>query len=127
MQPPVPDLPRAERAQPAHDRFCVSDGPGPRDRLGDKGCRAPVAVSLFGENDRDAASCSSDPFPYPGLLLIVIPGPSVGFTVSRGVALGRRAALATVLGGAVKLREVLAEGAFHSPSTASETTGSYRP
>jgi threonine/homoserine/homoserine lactone efflux protein len=31
-------------------------------------------------------------------VLIVIPGPSVLFTVSRGVALGRRAALATVLG-----------------------------
>jgi threonine/homoserine/homoserine lactone efflux protein len=31
-------------------------------------------------------------------VLIVIPGPSVIFTVSRGVALGRRAALATVLG-----------------------------
>jgi threonine/homoserine/homoserine lactone efflux protein len=31
-------------------------------------------------------------------VLIVIPGPSVLFTISRGVALGRRAALATVLG-----------------------------
>jgi threonine/homoserine/homoserine lactone efflux protein len=31
-------------------------------------------------------------------VLILIPGPSVLFTVSRGVALGRRAALATVLG-----------------------------
>jgi threonine/homoserine/homoserine lactone efflux protein len=31
-------------------------------------------------------------------VLIVIPGPSVVFTVSRGVALGRRAALLTVLG-----------------------------
>lgn len=31
-------------------------------------------------------------------LLILIPGPSVLFTVSRGVALGRRAALATVAG-----------------------------
>ena len=31
-------------------------------------------------------------------LLILIPGPSVLFTVSRGVALGRRAALATVGG-----------------------------
>ncbi len=31
-------------------------------------------------------------------VLIVFPGPSVVFTVSRGVALGRRAALATVLG-----------------------------
>jgi threonine/homoserine/homoserine lactone efflux protein len=33
-------------------------------------------------------------------LLILIPGPSVLFVVSRGVALGRRAALATVLGNA---------------------------
>lgn len=31
-------------------------------------------------------------------VLILVPGPSVLFTVSRGVALGRRAALATVLG-----------------------------
>ncbi|MDX6526558.1 MAG: hypothetical protein QOI43_2069, partial [Gaiellales bacterium] len=31
-------------------------------------------------------------------VLIVIPGPSVLFVVSRGVALGRRAALLTVLG-----------------------------
>jgi len=31
-------------------------------------------------------------------ILIVIPGPSVLFVVSRGVALGRRAALATVIG-----------------------------
>jgi threonine/homoserine/homoserine lactone efflux protein len=33
-------------------------------------------------------------------LLILIPGPSVLFVISRGVALGRRAALATVLGNA---------------------------
>jgi threonine/homoserine/homoserine lactone efflux protein len=31
-------------------------------------------------------------------VLILVPGPSVVFTISRGVALGRRAALATVLG-----------------------------
>lgn len=31
-------------------------------------------------------------------ILVVIPGPSVLFTVSRGIALGRRAAVATVLG-----------------------------
>ena len=36
-------------------------------------------------------------------VLIVIPGPSVVFTVSRGVALGRRAALATVLGNTLGL------------------------
>jgi len=36
-------------------------------------------------------------------VLIVIPGPSVLFTVSRGVALGRRAALATVLGNTMGL------------------------
>ncbi len=34
-------------------------------------------------------------------VLILIPGPSVLFVVSRGVALGRRAALATVLGNAM--------------------------
>ena len=33
-------------------------------------------------------------------VLILIPGPSVLFVVSRGVALGRRAALATVAGNA---------------------------
>src|ERR1700733_13768957 len=33
-------------------------------------------------------------------VLILIPGPSVLFVVSRGVALGRRAALATVVGNA---------------------------
>jgi threonine/homoserine/homoserine lactone efflux protein len=38
------------------------------------------------------------PFLLTVYVLIVIPGPSVVFTVSRGVALGRRAALATVLG-----------------------------
>lgn len=36
-------------------------------------------------------------------VLIVIPGPSVVFTVSRGVALGRRAALATVVGNTLGL------------------------
>jgi threonine/homoserine/homoserine lactone efflux protein len=35
------------------------------------------------------------------LLITVIPGPSVLFVVSRGVALGRRAALATVVGNAM--------------------------
>jgi threonine/homoserine/homoserine lactone efflux protein len=38
------------------------------------------------------------PFLLTVYVLIVIPGPSVVFTVSRGVALGRRAALLTVLG-----------------------------
>jgi threonine/homoserine/homoserine lactone efflux protein len=38
------------------------------------------------------------PFLVTVYVLIVIPGPSVLFVVSRGVALGRRAALATVLG-----------------------------
>jgi threonine/homoserine/homoserine lactone efflux protein len=38
------------------------------------------------------------PFLITVYVLIVIPGPSAVFTVSRGVALGRRAALATVLG-----------------------------
>jgi len=38
------------------------------------------------------------PFLLTVYVLILIPGPSVLFVVSRGVALGRRAALATVLG-----------------------------
>ena len=38
------------------------------------------------------------PFLITVCVLVVIPGPSVVFTVSRGVALGRRAALATVAG-----------------------------
>jgi len=39
-------------------------------------------------------------FLLTAFVLIVIPGPSVLFVVSRGVALGRRAALATVVGNA---------------------------
>ena len=37
-------------------------------------------------------------FALASLILIAIPGPSVLFVISRGVVLGRRAALATVLG-----------------------------
>lgn len=37
-------------------------------------------------------------FAVAAFLIIVVPGPSVLFVVSRGVALGRRAALATVVG-----------------------------
>ena len=37
-------------------------------------------------------------FAVTAFVIIVIPGPSVLFVVSRGVALGRRAALATVMG-----------------------------
>lgn len=40
-------------------------------------------------------------FALTALVLIVVPGPSVLFVISRGVALGRRAALATVVGNAV--------------------------
>jgi threonine/homoserine/homoserine lactone efflux protein len=40
-------------------------------------------------------------FALAAFLIIIVPGPSVLFVVSRGVALGRRAALATVLGNAV--------------------------
>lgn len=39
-------------------------------------------------------------FATAAFVLIVVPGPSVLFVISRGVALGRRAALATVLGNA---------------------------
>jgi threonine/homoserine/homoserine lactone efflux protein len=41
------------------------------------------------------------PFAATALVLIAVPGPSVLFVVSRALALGRRAALATVLGNAV--------------------------
>jgi threonine/homoserine/homoserine lactone efflux protein len=37
-------------------------------------------------------------FAVAAFIIIVVPGPSVMFVVSRGVALGRRAALATVVG-----------------------------
>jgi threonine/homoserine/homoserine lactone efflux protein len=40
-------------------------------------------------------------FALAAFLIIVIPGPSVLFVISRGVAFGRRAALATVLGNTV--------------------------
>jgi threonine/homoserine/homoserine lactone efflux protein len=43
------------------------------------------------------------PFLVTVYVLIVIPGPSVVFTISRGVALGRRAGLATVLGNTLGL------------------------
>jgi threonine/homoserine/homoserine lactone efflux protein len=43
------------------------------------------------------------PFLLTVYVLIVIPGPSVLFTVSRGVALGRPAALATVVGNTLGL------------------------
>jgi len=39
-------------------------------------------------------------FALASLLLVLVPGPSVLFVISRGVALGRRAALATVAGNA---------------------------
>ena len=46
----------------------------------------------------DAASLV--PFVVASLALVLVPGPSVLFVISRGVALGRRAALLTVLGNA---------------------------
>lgn len=39
-------------------------------------------------------------FALASFLLVIVPGPSVLFVISRGVALGRRAALATVAGNA---------------------------
>jgi threonine/homoserine/homoserine lactone efflux protein len=39
-------------------------------------------------------------FALASFLLVIVPGPSVLFVISRGVALGRRAALATVVGNA---------------------------
>ena len=47
------------------------------------------------------ASDTVTTFALMSLALIVVPGPSVAFVVSRGVAYGRRAALATVAGNAV--------------------------
>lgn len=41
------------------------------------------------------------PFALTAFALIVVPGPSVLFVIGRGVALGRRAALATVVGNAL--------------------------
>jgi threonine/homoserine/homoserine lactone efflux protein len=46
-------------------------------------------------------------FALTAFVLIAVPGPSVLFVVSRGVALGRRAALATVLGNAAGVLVVL--------------------
>lgn len=40
------------------------------------------------------------PFAVVAFVLIVVPGPSVLFVISRGITLGRRAALATVVGNA---------------------------
>jgi threonine/homoserine/homoserine lactone efflux protein len=45
-------------------------------------------------------------FAVAAFVLIVIPGPSVLFTVSRALAYGRKAALTTVLGGAAGLTMV---------------------
>jgi threonine/homoserine/homoserine lactone efflux protein len=73
----------------------------------------PNALQLLGghRDFRHPAECSQAldfalvlpsahlvPFLVTVYVLIVVPGPSVLFVVSRGVALGRRAALATVLG-----------------------------
>lgn len=52
-------------------------------------------------------------FALASFLIIVVPGPSVLFVISRGVALGRRAALATVVGntaGALLLAWLVAAG-----------------
>lgn len=52
-------------------------------------------------------------FALASFLIIVVPGPSVLFVVSRGVALGRRAALATVAGntaGSLALAWLVAAG-----------------
>jgi threonine/homoserine/homoserine lactone efflux protein len=54
-------------------------------------------------------------------VLIVIPGPSVLFVVSRGVALGRRAALATVLGNTAGLAVLVVVVALGLGSIVSES------
>jgi threonine/homoserine/homoserine lactone efflux protein len=63
------------------------------------------------------------PFLLTVYVLIVIPGPSVLFVVSRGVALGRRAALATVLGntGGLMLQLVLVVAGLGSILATSDT------
>jgi hypothetical protein len=60
-------------------------------------------------------------FLLAAFVLIFIPGPSVLFVVSRGVALGRRAALLTVLGnagGLVVQGSLLAAGARRASGSA---------
>ena len=49
-------------------------------------------------------------------LMVVVPGPSVLFTISRALTVGRRDALLTVVGNAAGVRGV---GLIESPSTAS--------
>jgi threonine/homoserine/homoserine lactone efflux protein len=66
-------------------------------------------------------------FALASFLLVIVPGPSVLFVISRGVALGRRAALATVAGNAagVYLQALLVAvglGAVISRSAAVFTT-----
>ncbi len=66
-------------------------------------------------------------FALASFLLVIVPGPSVLFVISRGVALGRRAALATVAGNAagVYLQALLVAvglGAVISRSAAVLTT-----
>ncbi len=58
-------------------------------------------------------------FALTAALLIVVPGPSVLFVISRGVTLGRRAALLTVLGNAA----ASSASASASPSPAAGLTG----
>lgn len=58
-------------------------------------------------------------------VLILIPGPSVLFVVSRGVALGRRSALATVVGNEIGLSLQLALVAFGVGSVLTRSAAVY--
>ncbi len=73
-----------------------------------RGARPRAAAVRASPQEQGCDDAQADMLPTRHLLaflltiyvLILIPGPSVLFVVSRGVALGRRAALATVLGNA---------------------------
>jgi threonine/homoserine/homoserine lactone efflux protein len=59
-------------------------------------------------------------------VLILIPGPSVLFVISRGVALGRRAALATAIGNEIGLAVQLALVAVRAGSSDSVRAADFR-
>src|SRR5205823_9658465 len=63
----------------------------------------PSSLVLIGEDHMLSSMVPTDrllTFAAAAFILIVIPGPSVLFEISRSVALGRRAGLATVIGNA---------------------------
>lgn len=64
-------------------------------------------------------------FALASLVLIVIPGPSVLFVITRGVVLGRRAALATVLGNCAGVYVQVAAVAFGIGVVVERSAGVY--